>query len=84
MDIEVVVDGPDAKIPSVPAWDTRLGWRAIEDVPPSLLREIAHLFDICKELGAREDVRGGGGRGRDAADEEIRAARERHAAASHR
>ncbi len=77
-------NGPDAKILSVPAWDTRLGWRAIEDVPPSLLREIAHFFDIYKELEPGKMSEVGGWRGRDAAEEEIRAARERHSAASHR
>jgi len=71
--------GPDAKILSVPSWDTRHGWGALEDVPPPLLREIAHFFAIYKDLEAGKQTQVGDWAGRDAAEREILAARERHA-----
>ncbi|HET6794393.1 MAG TPA: inorganic diphosphatase [Acidimicrobiales bacterium] len=43
--------GEDAKILAVPATDPR--WEQVDDLddlPPHLLREIAHFFDVYKEL----------------------------------
>ena len=56
---------PDAKILTVPAGDPRLaGVRDLSDVSPYLLAEIAHFFNIYKELepGQSTDVRGWQGR----------------------
>jgi inorganic pyrophosphatase len=53
--------GPDAKLLGVAAHDIRKsGIRNLEDVPRHLLNEIAHFFDIYKELepGKSTDVRG--------------------------
>ncbi len=54
-------NGPDAKILTVPAGDQRFGGvRDLADVPHHLIAEIAHFFDIYKELepGKGTDVRG--------------------------
>ncbi len=53
--------GPDAKLLAVAAHDIRkAGIRDLSDVPPHLLNEIGHFFDIYKELepGKSTDVRG--------------------------
>ena len=53
--------GPDAKLLGVAAHDIRKsGIRDLADVPPHLLNEIGHFFDIYKELepGKSTDVRG--------------------------
>jgi inorganic pyrophosphatase len=53
--------GPDAKLLAVPAGDVRKnGITDLSDVPPHLLNEIGHFFDIYKELepGKSTDVRG--------------------------
>jgi inorganic pyrophosphatase len=53
--------GPDAKILTVPARDPRsASITDLADVPPHLTAEIAHFFDIYKELepGKDTDVRG--------------------------
>jgi inorganic pyrophosphatase len=53
--------GPDAKVLTVPAGDPRrAGVRDLGDVPPYLLAEIGHFFDIYKELEPHKstDVRG--------------------------
>jgi inorganic pyrophosphatase len=53
--------GPDAKLLAVAAHDVRKsGIRDLGDVPPHLLNEIGHFFDIYKELepGKSTDVRG--------------------------
>jgi inorganic pyrophosphatase len=53
--------GPDAKVLTVPAADPRrAGVRDLGDVPPYLLAEIGHFFDIYKELEPHKstDVRG--------------------------
>ena len=42
--------GPDAKVLAVPATDPRVSYRELEDVPKHLLDEIAHFFDIYKDL----------------------------------
>jgi inorganic pyrophosphatase len=54
-------DGPDAKVLSVCSHDPRkANIRDLGDVPPYLLSEIGHFFDIYKELepGKSTDVRG--------------------------
>jgi inorganic pyrophosphatase len=53
--------GPDTKLLCVPAGNTR--WHAIHtirDLPPNLLDEISHFFNVYKALepGKRADVRG--------------------------
>jgi inorganic pyrophosphatase len=53
--------GPDAKLLAVAAHDVRKSRiRDLSDVPPHLLNEIGHFFDIYKELepGKSTDVRG--------------------------
>ena len=53
--------GPDAKVLTVPGGDPRrAGVRDLGDVPPYLLAEIGHFFDIYKELEPHKstDVRG--------------------------
>lgn len=53
--------GPDAKLFAVAAHDLRKAKvRDLSDVPPHLLNEIGHFFDIYKELepGKATDVRG--------------------------
>jgi inorganic pyrophosphatase len=52
--------GPDAKLLMVPSADTRVTWFDLDDVPESLLLEIAHFFEIYKELepGKTTTVRG--------------------------
>ena len=63
--------GPDAKLLMVPCADTRVNWHELDDVPESLLLEIAHFFEIYKELepGKATTVRGWDGRA--AAEAEI-------------
>jgi inorganic pyrophosphatase len=54
-------DGPDAKVLTVCTHDPRkASIRDLGDVPPHLLNEIGHFFDIYKELepGKSTDVRG--------------------------
>ncbi len=74
--------GPDAKILTVPSWDTRLGWSAIEEIPAPLLREIAHFFSMYKELEAGKESVVEGWVGGAEAGREIAAARERYAEAT--
>lgn len=65
--------GPDAKVLTVPAGDTRMaGVRDLGDVPPHLTAEIGHFFDIYKQLEPRKcsDVRGW--QDRDAAEQVIK------------
>ena len=53
--------GPDAKVLTVCSHDPRkANIRDLADVPPHLLNEIGHFFDIYKELepGKSTDVRG--------------------------
>src|ERR1700744_1147597 len=53
--------GPDAKLLTVASHDVRKNrFRDLRDVPPHLLNEIGHFFDIYKELepGKSTDVRG--------------------------
>jgi inorganic pyrophosphatase len=69
--------GPDAKILSVPTWDTRRDWRSLQDVPPHLLREIEHFFDIYKDLEPGKSTEVRGWEDRNVAEAEIERARER-------
>lgn len=71
--------GPDAKLLMVPCADSRLDWYELEDVPPSLLREIAHFFEIYKELEPGKGTTVHGWEGRGAAEEEIVRGRKRRA-----
>ena len=53
--------GPDAKLLTVASHDVRKNrFRDLSDMPPHLLNEIGHFFDIYKELepGKSTDVRG--------------------------
>ena len=53
--------GPDAKILAVPAHDPRYDHLCdLADVPPHLLAEISHFFDVYEELepGKSTDIRG--------------------------
>ncbi len=70
--------GPDAKLLMVPSADSRVGWRELDDVPEPLLLEIAHFFEIYKELepGKVSEVRGWDNRS--AAEAEIQRGRERY------
>jgi inorganic pyrophosphatase len=70
--------GPDAKILTVPVSDPRYQEvQDLPDVPPYLLAEISHFFDVYKELepGKSSDVRGW--QDKEAAEREIGAAFER-------
>jgi inorganic pyrophosphatase len=71
---------PDAKILAVPAEDpTQNEFFDLADIPPHTLREIAHFFEIYKDLeGKRVQIHGW--RGCDAAFREILASAERYAA----
>ncbi len=43
--------GPDQKILCVPVGDPQWNWvKSLEDVPPHLLREITHFFEVYKDL----------------------------------
>lgn len=57
--------GPDAKVLTVPARDPRFAAiRELDDVPPYVVAEIGHFFDVYKDLepGKSTDVRGWEGR----------------------
>ncbi|HWZ58877.1 MAG TPA: inorganic diphosphatase [Gemmatimonadaceae bacterium] len=71
---------PDAKILAVPAEDpTQNEFFDLADIPPHTLREIAHFFEIYKDLeGKRVQVQGW--RGCDAAFQEILRSVDRYAA----
>ncbi|MHB1502684.1 MAG: inorganic diphosphatase [Acidimicrobiales bacterium] len=78
-------NGPDAKIISVlhrdPKWDQAAG---LDDIPRPLLNEIEHFFAIYKDLEPGKMTRTEGFGDLAEAREEIRASRERYAAANHR
>jgi inorganic pyrophosphatase len=74
--------GPDAKLLMVPSADSRVEWHELDDVPEALLLEIAHFFEIYKELEPGKVTRVRGWDGRGAAEAEIHRGRERWAASS--
>jgi inorganic pyrophosphatase len=63
--------GPDAKLLMVPCADTRIDWRELDDVPEPLLLEIAHFFEIYKELEPGKATKVRGWDGRPAAEAEL-------------
>jgi inorganic pyrophosphatase len=70
--------GPDAKVLAVPAGDPRVAsMRDLDDLPPFLLEEIRHFFEAYKELEPNKFSEVGDWEGREAAEREVRAARER-------
>jgi inorganic pyrophosphatase len=71
--------GPDAKILALPTWDRLHPWDELEQVPEHTLREIAHFFDIYKDLEEGKYTQVGGWKPRHDAEKEIEAARRRHA-----
>ena len=76
-------NGPDDKIvcvpPSDPHWNV---YERLEDLPPQLRDEIFHFFSVYKDLDADRHSEPIGWDGREAADEAIAAARERHRVAA--
>ncbi len=71
--------GPDAKVIAVPARDPRVSHvREVSDLTPGLPEEIAHFFDVYKDLepGKVTSVKGFSGVGEAVA--EIAAARDRY------
>ena len=69
--------GPDTKILAVPSWDTRHGWRELEEVPEALRHEITHFFAIYKDLEPGKEAAVGGWEDRAAAEREVEEARRR-------
>lgn len=71
--------GPDAKIIGAacgdPLWD---GMADLEDLPPHLTEEIAHFFNVYKDLEAGKSTNVIGFEGADKAWGEIRRSRQRH------
>lgn len=68
----------DDKILAVPEHDPLYNeYRALEDVPPHFLREMAHFFNVYKDLESAE-VQGTGWDGIDVAHGDIRQAVERY------
>jgi inorganic pyrophosphatase len=74
-------EGPDAKILALATWDLKTGWTELEQVPELIRHEIAHFFQIYKDLEAGKSTTVEGWEGRAAAEEEIRSARTRQGAA---
>jgi inorganic pyrophosphatase len=71
--------GPDAKIICVDPDDPVRGdARDIGELPPHLMAEIEHFFDVYKMLEPDKSSSTGGFEGRDAALREIAAARDRY------
>lgn len=65
--------GPDAKIITVPASDPlSSGIRDLDDLPMHLTSEIAHFFDVYKDLEPGKSTEVGGFQGLDEAWQEIR------------
>ena len=70
--------GEDEKILCVPKNDPLWNYiESLEDVPPHLLREIEHFFDVYKDLEEKE-VTIEGWRDKEEAIKVIRVARERY------
>ena len=72
--------GDDAKILAVPSDDPRMEWRELDDVPPFLLEEIRHFFNIYKDLEPGKVTSVGDWRGRRDAEREVGEARTRYPA----
>jgi inorganic pyrophosphatase len=70
--------GLDPKILAIPAWDVRVDWRDIADVPQYVLTEIAHFFDIYKDLEPGKTSEPLGWRDCAEAEAEIFRAQQRH------
>ena len=71
--------GPDAKILTVPASDPR--WAGIDDIgdiPPFMLQEIEHFFEIYKTLEPGKTTKTGGWEGYDRAVKVVEDARRRY------
>ena len=76
--------GPDAKILCVPAGDPR--WEQVgdmSDLPPHLVDEIEHFFEVYKVLEPEKHSNVRGWEGVEAAVEEIAACRKRYADTQH-
>jgi len=72
--------GPDEKVLCIPLHDPQWNHiRSLDQVPPHLLHEIEHFFEIYKDLEGKE-TRVEGWRDRDAALDRLDAARDRWAA----
>jgi len=74
-------EGVDAKLLCVPASDPR--WNHVqdlEDLPKFELREIAHFFDIYKDLEPGKRTEAGGWSGRQRAEQILSEGRERYLA----
>ena len=71
--------GPDAKVLAVPATDPRWGHvEDIDDLPSHLLDEIAHFFDVYKELEPGKLTETSEWSGREEAERAVREAQERY------
>ena len=71
--------GPDAKVLTVPTSDPR--WEGIDDLskmPPFMLQEIEHFFEIYKTLEPGKSTETRGWQGRAEAEAEIEEARKRY------
>jgi inorganic pyrophosphatase len=71
--------GGDEKILMVPAFDSRTGWKDVKDVPEATLKEIAHFFEVYKDLDEGKFSRVKGWRGGHDAVAAIKAAQRRYA-----
>jgi inorganic pyrophosphatase len=71
-------EGSDEKILMVPAFDSRTGWKDVRDVPETTLKEIAHFFQVYKDLDKGMFSRVKGWRGRAAAVKTIETAQRRY------
>jgi inorganic pyrophosphatase len=69
--------GLDPKILSIPSWDFRVDWQEISDVPEYTLNEIAHFFDIYKDLEPGKSSEALGWKDRLQAEAEIEGSRRR-------
>jgi inorganic pyrophosphatase len=71
--------GPDAKVLTVPSTDPR--WQGITDIgdlPPHVLDEIAHFFDVYKQLEPDKGTETSDWEGREKAERAIVEAQERY------
>jgi inorganic pyrophosphatase len=71
--------GPDAKVLCVPSRDARYAqYRDLGDAPEFLLAEIANFFEVYKLIEPGKESTVGSWANAAAAEQEIRAALERH------